>query len=59
VRWPRASFETRLKWDALERPDYAYGTFQAAQIKNPLAKLRRVAPSSHEVLLMDGSMLLQ
>jgi len=31
LRWPRASFETRLKWDAMERPDYAYGTYQAAR----------------------------
>src|SRR6267143_6643365 len=30
-RWPAASFETKLKWDALERPAYAYGTYQAAR----------------------------
>jgi len=30
LRWPRASFETRLKWDAMDRPDYAYGTYHAA-----------------------------
>src|SRR5260370_14508764 len=31
LRWPRASFEARLKWDAMDRPDYAYGTYQAAR----------------------------
>jgi hypothetical protein len=31
LRWPRASFESKLKWDALERPGYAYGTFHAAR----------------------------
>jgi len=31
LRWPWASFETRLKWDAVERPGYAYGTYQAAR----------------------------
>src|SRR5260370_34708494 len=31
LRWPRASFETKLKWDAVERPGYAYGTYQAAR----------------------------
>src|SRR5260370_6099100 len=31
LRWPRASFESKLKWDALERPGYAYGTFNAAR----------------------------
>src|SRR5258708_12883883 len=31
LRWPRASFESKLKWDALERPEYAYGTFHAAR----------------------------
>jgi hypothetical protein len=30
LRWPWASFESRLKWDALDRPGYAYGTYQAA-----------------------------
>jgi hypothetical protein len=30
-RWPPASFETKLKWDALERPAYAYGTYHAAR----------------------------
>jgi len=30
LRLPRTSFETRLKWDALDRPGYAYGTYQAA-----------------------------
>jgi hypothetical protein len=30
-RWPAASFETKLKWDALERPAYAYGTYHAAR----------------------------
>jgi hypothetical protein len=30
-RWPGASFETRLKWDAVERPGYAYGVYQAAR----------------------------
>src|SRR5260370_7109459 len=30
LRLPRASFETRLKWDAVDRPGYAYGTYQAA-----------------------------
>ncbi|TMC72965.1 MAG: hypothetical protein E6J18_04150 [Chloroflexi bacterium] len=31
LRWPWASFESRLKWDALDRPGYAYGTYQAAR----------------------------
>ncbi|OLC14243.1 MAG: hypothetical protein AUH32_06095 [Actinobacteria bacterium 13_1_40CM_66_12] len=31
LRWPGASFEARLKWDAMDRPDYAYGTYQAAR----------------------------
>lgn len=31
ARWPWATFETRLKWDALDRPAYAYGTYQAAR----------------------------
>src|SRR5260370_20803585 len=31
LRWPRASFETKLKWDAVERPGYAYGPYQAAR----------------------------
>ena len=30
-RWPWASFEQRLKWDALDQPGYAYGTYQAAK----------------------------
>ena len=30
-RWPWASFEQRLKWDALDQPGYAYGTLQAAR----------------------------
>jgi hypothetical protein len=31
VRWPWASIETKLRWDALSRPGYAYGTYQAAR----------------------------
>src|SRR5260370_42687841 len=31
LRWPRASFGTKLKWDAVERPGYAYGAYQAAR----------------------------
>jgi hypothetical protein len=30
LRWPWASFEGKLKWDALDYPAYAYGTYQAA-----------------------------
>lgn len=29
--WPAASFESRLEWDALDYPGYAYGTYQAAR----------------------------
>jgi hypothetical protein len=30
LRWPWASLESKLKWDALDYPAYAYGTYQAA-----------------------------
>lgn len=29
-RWPGASFPLRLEWDAVDRPAYAYGVYQAA-----------------------------
>jgi hypothetical protein len=28
--WPRVSFLRKLQWDALDRPEYAYGTYHAA-----------------------------
>jgi hypothetical protein len=30
LRWPWASLESKLRWDALDYPAYAYGTYQAA-----------------------------
>lgn len=30
-RWPGRSFEQRLAWDAVDRPHYAYCTYQAAR----------------------------
>ncbi len=35
-RWPSATFEQRLAWDALDRPHYAYGVWWAARTARAL-----------------------
>ena len=35
-RWPSATFEQRLAWDALDRPHYAYGVWWAARTAKAL-----------------------
>src|SRR5660397_98946 len=35
-RSPKATFERRLEWDALDRPHYAYCTYQAARLAKAL-----------------------
>lgn len=42
-RWPWASFEQRLEWDAVDRPGYAYGAYQAAKEARALGLTRITA----------------
>jgi hypothetical protein len=39
-RWPWASFERKLRWDAVDRPGYAYGAYQAGREARALGMSR-------------------